>query len=108
MDNDEIDVLMDEFVDEGLLNDIYDFKFRNDAILEYDIEEKLSNIKAKTLIISSTEDIYYVPELDTIPLKDKIPNSELLIFDPKLDFTGQEDYSVLEDDLKAFMAEFRD
>ena len=37
MSNDEIDVLMDDFVDEGLFTDIYDFKLRNDAILEYDV-----------------------------------------------------------------------
>ena len=33
MSNDEIDVLMDDFVDEGLFVDVYDFKFRNDASL---------------------------------------------------------------------------
>ena len=46
---DEIDVYMEDFVDEGLTVDIYDFKYRNDAILDYDVENKLSNIKAKTL-----------------------------------------------------------
>lgn len=108
MDNDEIDVLMDDFVDEGLFIDIYDFKFRNDAITEYNIENKLKNIKAKTLIVSSSDEIYHDYELDVKPLKDKIDNCELLLFNPKLDYTGFEDFSVLEDDLSAFMDEFRD
>ncbi len=69
MSNDEIDVLMDDFVDERMFNDIYDFKFRNDAILDYNLEDKLANIMAKTLIFSSTDNIYYSPEFDTIPLK---------------------------------------
>ena len=41
----------DDFVDEGLFVDIYDFKLRNDAVLEYDVEDKLHNIKAKSLIL---------------------------------------------------------
>ena len=41
---------MDSFVDEGSIVDIYDFKYRNEATLDYDIEDKLSNIKAKTSV----------------------------------------------------------
>lgn len=47
MSNSEIDRLMDDFVDEGLFTDIYDFKFRNDCVLGYDVEDKLKDIKAK-------------------------------------------------------------
>ena len=53
--NVEIEVMMDDYVDEGLFMDVYDFKYRNDSILKYDVEDKLSNIKAKALIINSTE-----------------------------------------------------
>lgn len=55
----ELDILMDTFVEESSAVDIYDFKFRNDAIINYDTEDKLSNIKSKTLIVSASEDIYY-------------------------------------------------
>lgn len=78
---DEIDIYMEDFIDEGLTVDIYDFKYRNDAILDYDVENKLSNIKAKTLVVSASEDIYYSLELDTYPLKGKIENREIDVFD---------------------------
>ena len=89
----EINGFMDEFVDEGLFKDIYDLKFRNDAILNYNIEDKLTNIKAKTLIVSDSEDVYYSLEFDTYPLKDKIENLTFFIFDGK-DFTFSDDYSL--------------
>ena len=107
MSNDEIDVLMDDFVDDGLFFDIYDFKARNDAILDYDIENDLKNIKAKSLIISSKDDIYYTPEFDTIPLGNLIPNSKVLLFDSKRDYRDIEDYSPLDEDVYQFMAEFK-
>lgn len=35
----EIDALMDEFADEGMFTEIYDLKYRNDAVLEYNVED---------------------------------------------------------------------
>ena len=105
--NDEIDVLMDDFVDERLFNDIYDFKFRNDAILDYNLEDKLGNILAKTLIFSSTDDIYYSPDFDTLPLKKLISNSKIILYESTMDFTGFEDYSRFEEDLELFMNQFK-
>ena len=107
MSNDEIDVLMDDFVDEGLFMDIHDFKFKNDSVLEYDLEDKLDRIKAKTLIISSRDDIYYLPEFDTLPLKDIIPDSKIILYDSQRDLAGNENYSIFEDDLRLFMAQFK-
>ena len=52
-------------IDEGLFKDVYDLKFRNDAISDYDVEDKLTNIKAKTLVVSDSENGYYSPEFDT-------------------------------------------
>ena len=89
----EINGLMDEFVDESLFNDIYDLKFINDAILNYNVEDKLTNIKAKTLIVSHSEDLYYTLEFDTYPLKDKIEKLTFFIFDGE-DFTFNDDYSL--------------
>ena len=107
MSNDEIDVLMDDFVDEGLFMDIHDFKFKNDSVLEYDLEDKLDRIKAKTLIISSRDDIYYLPEFDTLPLKDIIPDSKIILYDSQRDLAGNENYSIFEDDLRLFMDQFK-
>lgn len=104
---DEIDVLMDDFVDEGLFVDIYDFKFRNDAVLNYDVEEKLGNIKAKTLIMSPSDDIYFNPESDVYPLKDVIDDVEIFIYDSKHDGLLHDDYSMFSDVLKNFLEEFK-
>jgi homoserine O-acetyltransferase len=99
--------MMEDFVDEGMFIDIYDFKFRNDAILEYDVEDKLGNIKAKALIISPKEEMYYSPEFDTLPLGELIPDSEIVLYDSQRDITGREDISIFADDLKSFMNQFR-
>lgn len=79
LSNDEIDVLMDEYVEDGLFIDIYDFKLQNDAILYYDVEDKLSNIKAKSLILSPFDDLYFTPEFDTVPLKNLIDDCEMVV-----------------------------
>lgn len=107
MSNDEIDVLMDDFVDEGLFTDIYDFKFRNDCIQNYDVEDKLKNIKAKTLILSLADDLYYSPKYDVLPLKDLIEDSKVILFESKKDYSGYEDYSFLMDDFYEFMKDFK-
>ena len=103
---DEIDAMMDDFVDEGLFVDIYDFKYRNDAVLNYDVEDKLENIKAKTLILSPSDDIYFTPEFDVYPLKDKIENLEIYIFNDQ-DFIFSDDYSVFVDVFREFLKEFK-
>ena len=102
----EIDALMDDFVDEGLSVDIYDFKYRNDAVIEYDIEDKLENIKAKTLIISPLDDIYFTPEFDVYPLKDKIENLKIFVFD-STEFDYDDDYTMFVDILREFLEEFK-
>lgn len=102
----EIDGLMEEFIDEGLFKDIYDLKFRNDAILNYDIEDKISNIKAKTLIVSDSEDGYYSRKYDTYYLKDKIENLTIFIFDAK-EFIFSDDYSVFFDLFVEFFGDFK-
>lgn len=103
---DEIDIYMEDFVDEGMSVDIYDFKYRNDAILDYDVENKLSNIKAKTLVVSTSEDIYYSLEFDTYPLKDKIENLKIDVFDAH-EFVFNADYSSFVDLFREFLEEFK-
>lgn len=106
LSNFEIDTLMDDFVDDGLFADIYDLKYRNDAILNYDVEDKLSDIKAKTLIIAPSDDIYFIPEFDLDPLKDKIENLEIFIFNIQ-DFDIDKDYPLFYDVAEKFLNEFR-
>ena len=86
MTNDEIDVLMDNFVDNGLFVDIYDLKCINDAVLEYDVEDKLKNINADALIVCADNDMYYTPEFDLLPLKHLIENSKVILYDSKEDY----------------------
>ena len=79
MTNNEIDVLMDEFVEQGLFIDIYDYNLQNEAIIHYDIEDKLSNVKAKTLVLSPYDDLYFTPEFDTVPLKNLVDDCEIVV-----------------------------
>lgn len=106
LSNIEIDAFMDEFVDEGLFTDIYDMKYRNDAILNYNVEDKLSNIKAKTLIFAPSDDIYFIPEIDLDPLKDAVKDLRIFIFNEK-DFIINEDYSMFSYVFEGFLNEFR-
>lgn len=103
MSNDEIDVLMGDFIDEGLFTDIYDFKFRNICVQNYNVEDKLKNIKAKALIISLSDDIYHSLKYDTVPLENLIENSKVIIFDSKKDSSGYVDYTPLIDDFNDFL-----
>ncbi len=103
MTNDEIDVLMDDFVDDGLFVDIYDFKLRNDAVLEYDVEDKLKNIKAKALIVSSKNNMYYSPNFDVMPIEDLIENSKIILLEPSANYSTYEDYPMIEDELNNFL-----
>ena len=102
----EIDIFMDNFIEEGLSSDIYDLKYRNDAILNYDVEEQLSNIKAKTLIFIASDDVYYSPESDGYALKDKIENIDIKLFDAN-DFVFNDDYSSFVKPFREFLEEFK-
>lgn len=102
----EIDIFMDNFVDEGLAVDIYDFKYGNDAVINYDLEDKVSNIKAKTLVSSAAEDIYYSLEFDVCPLKEIIDHLEINVFNAE-DFVFNDDYSEFVDLFRDFLEEFK-
>lgn len=107
MSNDEIDVLMEDFVDDGFFRDLHDFKFINDSILNYNVGDKLENIKAKVLILSSKRDIYYSPEFDTVPVKDKIKDSKVVIYDFVRKNADDDNFSYFKNDLKEFMSQFK-
>lgn len=107
MSNDEIDVLMDDFVDEGLFVDIYDFKFRNDAILEYNLEDKLKNIKTNVLIVGTDNDVYYAPEFDLLPLEDLIENSKVVLFKSSDNYQEYDEHPIIDDELKEFLSNIK-
>ena len=108
LSSDELDVFMEDYVDDALSMDIYDFKFRNDCILRYNLEDKLSNIKAKSLIIGMDGYLFNNVETQVIPLEDLIENSKIIVFHSKRDsYYEEEDYSELLFELHSFMRQFK-
>lgn len=99
----ELDISFDEYGDEALFDDIYDIKFENDAVLKYDIEDKLSDIKAKTLIIAINQDQYFPPELDALPMSKMIKNSTLIRYDSELGHVGSNEIIKVKDEINEFM-----
>lgn len=107
LSNDEIDVLMDDYVDEGLFMDIHDFKYRNDCLLEYDVYEKLSNIKAKSLIMGMDNYLFFDAKSDILPLGDIIEDSSIIALKGKSNFYEDEDYSFIGFKLVSFLEQFK-
>ncbi len=99
----ELDVGLDEFGDDGLFYDLYDVKYQNDAIINYNIEDQLKNIKAKVLIVAVNQDQYFPPELDAIPMSEMIENSTLIIIDSLLGHLAVSNLNIIEKELKEFM-----
>ncbi|WP_225370130.1 alpha/beta hydrolase family protein [Methanobrevibacter arboriphilus] len=72
LDNNEIDDYMKEMRDEAIEEwDANDVVYRNNASTSYNIEDIISNIKAKTLIVAINQDQYFPPDLDAIPMSEK-------------------------------------
>jgi homoserine O-acetyltransferase len=108
LSNDELDVLMEGYIDDGLFMDIYDFKLRNDCIAEYDLENQLCNIKAKTLVLGISGYLFFSPEVDALPLDDLIKDSEVHVLDSKTrNYYEKEDFSQLADKIFPFLDQFR-
>lgn len=108
LSNYEIDALMEDFIDEGLFMDIYDFKYRNECNMEYDIEDKISNIKADTLFVG-TNDNYFDPNFDLEPYMDLIENS-IFIKQEKVKedyYFHEEDYDFIGDNVLDFLEQFK-
>lgn len=105
--NDEIDALMDDYVDEGLFVDIHDFKFRNDCVLEFDVKDKLSNIKAKSLIVGVEGNILFKVNTDVMTLVNSIEDSQYIVFDQKEDYFDEKDYSEGLNGIAQFINQFK-
>lgn len=107
MSNDEIDVYMDHFVDKSFNMDIYDFKYQNDSLLYFNLEDKLTNIKSKALIISSKDDLYFAAKYDSIPLKKFIDNCQLEIVDFMRNKYDECDFTRVIEICNSFLEDFK-
>ena len=106
--NDEISAIFEDFNDECFFRDIYDLKFRNDCFLEYDVVEKLGNIKAKSFFVS-TNDNYFNYELDMLPFKDWVSNSIVLKQEDVKEkyYFEEKDYDPIGEEVIAFFKQFK-
>ncbi len=91
LENREIDHAMDDMGLEGLQMDPYDVVWRNRAAMGHDLTGQLHRIRAKTLIFGIRQDQYFPPELETVPMAELIPDSELVIFDSEYGHLGIND-----------------
>lgn len=107
LENEELDSYMDEFAIEDSQENVYDAYYRNKASINYDLTEKVSQIKAQTLIIAITEDQYFPPELDAIPMHSLIENSELIIYNSYIGHIGSSQLNKIKDELEEFMLQFK-
>lgn len=105
--NDEVDIAMKEMFDEGKEMDANDIVYRNNASTNYDIENKIANIKAKTLIVAINQDQYFPPELDAIPMSNLIKNSELVLYDSLLGHVGVHEIIKIEKEIENFLKDFK-
>lgn len=108
LSNDEIDVLMDDYVDEGLFMDIHDFKSKNDCLMGYDVYDKLSNIKAKALVIAIDDYLSFNTKKDVMSLTEVINDCKVVVLNDKESFYDDEDYSDLSLVLVSFLKQFKD
>ena len=107
LSTDEIDEFMDEFALEDSEENVYDAYYRNRASIKYDLTDKLSDITAPTLIIAISEDQYFPPELDAIPMSTLISNSRLVIYNSYLGHIGSSQLTKIQDELEEFMQQFK-
>lgn len=106
MSVDEVDVTMENFVDVSLFYDIYDIKFRNDFLVEFNLENDLENVKCKLLIVSIDNNNYYSPEYDSMPILDFVEGSELVVLDIG-DEPNELNYIYrIEDEINEFLKQF--
>jgi homoserine O-acetyltransferase len=104
--NEEIDNDIREMLEDESLDDINDMVYRNEATLNYDLEDMLQNITAKVLIIAINQDQYFPPKLDAIPMSKMIKDSKLIIFDSDNGHIGSRELVKVKDDINEFISGF--
>ena len=108
IDNYHLSSIFDDFMDECLFIDLYDFKFRNNCDSEYNVVDKLSNIKAKSMFIGTNKN-YFDSDLDMAPFKEFVKDSIVLTYDDEREdyYFNQDDYVTIEPELISFISQFK-
>ena len=76
--------LIKEFVDLTLLNEEYvGLRTMESIVNDFNVEEKLKDISIPTLILTGDRDLFILGEESKL-MSQKIPNSKLVIFTPKI------------------------
>jgi len=76
--------LIKEFVDLTLLNEEYvGLRTMESIVNDFNVEEKLKDISVPTLILTGDRDLFILPDESKL-MSQKIPNSKLVIFTPKI------------------------
>lgn len=103
LSNDEIEALLEDFIDEGLYLDVYDVSYRNNAVLNYNVEDKLSDVAAKTLIIYSDDNVLFNEPMDLDILRRYIDDVNVLSYSSrKENYYDEEDYSIIGQEVISF------
>ena len=78
------------------------------AVFTYDVEEKLQNIKAKSLFLGTTGYLFYYPEKDLLPLKDLVKDSKVRVFESsKKNYYDDADNSEIIQEALSFLEQFK-
>lgn len=108
MSNEELAFEFENFGNDMIETDIYDLKYCNECSMNFDVEDDLDKIRAKTLIIACNQDPHFPPELDAIPMSEMIENSKLILMDSELGHLCFNELNLISDEIKQFMEEFDD
>lgn len=106
LENKDILKYMDQMGTEGSSMDANDIVWRNNAAMGFDLENELSKISAKTLILAINQDQYFPPSQDAIPMSKMIKNSKIALFDSICGHIGTKDLYKVENDIISFLKEF--
>ena len=83
-----------------------DVILRGNAVSKYNVENKLENIIAKTLIVAINQDLFFPPEFNAVPMNKLIKESKLVFFDSLFGHSGIKEIGKIENELKSFLAGF--
>ncbi|HML04164.1 MAG TPA: alpha/beta fold hydrolase [Methanobacterium sp.] len=103
--NEEILESIEVMKEEGSKTDANDIIWHNEATISYNVTSRLSNIRAKTLIIGVNQDLYFPPQTDTIPMSKLIDNATLFLYDSILGHLGSSEIKKAEDVIWKFLNE---
>ena len=91
---DEIEIYMEDFLDDALTRNIYDFNLKNNAVLNFNVEDMLTDIKAKTLIIYSDDSVLFSHPLNLEIVENSIEKVNVLSYSTKKEnYYDEEDFS---------------